>query len=230
MGGHLSWSLALFDDGGDGMVLTSIHGRSDSRTYAKNVSGWSATQQLSPEEAGGDPLRPVTAVTGPRLHGVSAETLRALRAGAEDWAADEPGIESTPWPAEDRRMPRYRVEALDADPTCAPYLLHLVVDESGRLLGRIGCHAGPSPVGTVEVGYFVLPAERGHGVASFALDAFLGWLGERGVRRVLASVAPDNAPSRRLLERRGFVETDTRMDDEDGIELVYARSLSTVRP
>jgi hypothetical protein len=50
MGGHLSWSMALLDDGGDGVVLTSIHGRSDSRTYAKNISSWSATQQLSPEE------------------------------------------------------------------------------------------------------------------------------------------------------------------------------------
>ena len=50
MGGHLSWSLALLDDGGDGVVLTSIHGRSDARTYAKNVAGWSSEQQLSPEE------------------------------------------------------------------------------------------------------------------------------------------------------------------------------------
>jgi len=51
MGGHLSWSMALLDDGGDGVVLTSIHGRSDSRTYAKNVSSWTVNQQLSPEEA-----------------------------------------------------------------------------------------------------------------------------------------------------------------------------------
>lgn len=50
MGGHLSWSLALLDDGGNGVVLTSIHGRSDSRSYAKNVAGWSCDQQLSPEE------------------------------------------------------------------------------------------------------------------------------------------------------------------------------------
>jgi hypothetical protein len=50
MGGHLSWSLALLDDAGDGVVLTSIHGRSDARTYAKNVSAWSSQQQLSPEE------------------------------------------------------------------------------------------------------------------------------------------------------------------------------------
>ena len=33
-----------------GVVLTSIHGRSEARTYAKNVSGWTSDQQLSPEE------------------------------------------------------------------------------------------------------------------------------------------------------------------------------------
>ena len=50
MGGHLSWSLALLDDAGNGVVLTSIHGRSDARSYAKNVSAWTSQQQLSPEE------------------------------------------------------------------------------------------------------------------------------------------------------------------------------------
>ncbi len=50
MGGHLSWSLALADDGGNGVVLTSIHGRSEARTYAKNVVGWTCEQPLSPEE------------------------------------------------------------------------------------------------------------------------------------------------------------------------------------
>jgi hypothetical protein len=50
MGGHLSWSVALVDDGGNGVVLTSIHGRSDARTYAKTISGWTCEQQLSPEE------------------------------------------------------------------------------------------------------------------------------------------------------------------------------------
>ncbi|MDO9454713.1 DUF4446 family protein [Nocardioides sp.] len=50
MGGHLSWSLALLDDRGDGVVLSSIHGRSEARTYAKSVAGWASDQQLSPEE------------------------------------------------------------------------------------------------------------------------------------------------------------------------------------
>jgi hypothetical protein len=50
MGGHLSWSIALLDDSGHGVVLTSIHGRSEARTYAKNIAGWTCEQQLSPEE------------------------------------------------------------------------------------------------------------------------------------------------------------------------------------
>ncbi len=50
MGGHLSWSMALLDDGGHGVVLTSIHGRSEARTYAKSVTSWTCEQQLSPEE------------------------------------------------------------------------------------------------------------------------------------------------------------------------------------
>jgi len=50
MGGRLSWSLALLDDRGDGVVLTSIRGRDEARTYAKSVRGWAGEQELSPEE------------------------------------------------------------------------------------------------------------------------------------------------------------------------------------
>lgn len=50
MGGRLSWSLALLDDRGDGVVVSSVHGRSEARTYAKNVAGWASEQTLSPEE------------------------------------------------------------------------------------------------------------------------------------------------------------------------------------
>lgn len=51
MGGHLSWSLALLDDAGSGVVVTSIHGRSEARTYAKAITDWRCEQQLSPEES-----------------------------------------------------------------------------------------------------------------------------------------------------------------------------------
>ncbi|MDO9379894.1 MAG: DUF4446 family protein [Nocardioidaceae bacterium] len=51
MGGQQSWSIALLDDAADGVVLTGVHGRSDARTYAKNVTAGTSDQQLSPEEA-----------------------------------------------------------------------------------------------------------------------------------------------------------------------------------
>ena len=49
-GGQLSWSMALLDDSGSGVVLTAIQGRNDSRSYAKSVAGWKSETQLSPEE------------------------------------------------------------------------------------------------------------------------------------------------------------------------------------
>ena len=50
MGGRLSFTAALLDDAGDGLVITSIHGRSEARTYAKGVKAGSSDQSLSPEE------------------------------------------------------------------------------------------------------------------------------------------------------------------------------------
>ena len=50
VGGRLSWSVALLDDRGDGVVLTAIHGRSEARSYAKSIAGWRCEQPLSPEE------------------------------------------------------------------------------------------------------------------------------------------------------------------------------------
>jgi hypothetical protein len=50
MGGRLSFTVALLDDAGDGLVLTSIHGRAEARTYAKGVTRGSSEQSLSPEE------------------------------------------------------------------------------------------------------------------------------------------------------------------------------------
>ncbi len=155
------------------------------------------------------------------LVAVDAETLRALFARRADWTASQPELAGLAWPDEDRRMLGYRVAALDRDPMAAPYLLHIALDGDGRFLGRIGCHAAPDEDGEVEIGYFVSPAERGDGVAGRVVDQFLRWLRGRGVASVRATVGPANEHSRRILHRRGFVETGTQIDDEDGLELVY---------
>ena len=50
MGGRLSFSAAVVDDLGDGLVISSIHARGESRTYAKGIVGRSSSITLTPEE------------------------------------------------------------------------------------------------------------------------------------------------------------------------------------
>ena len=49
MGGRMSFSAALVDDHGNGFVLTSVHARSESRSYIKQLRGGMAEVSLSPE-------------------------------------------------------------------------------------------------------------------------------------------------------------------------------------
>ncbi len=51
MGGQLSYSVAFLDEAGDGVVLTAINGRSETRSYAKQVEGGRSVHDLSDEEA-----------------------------------------------------------------------------------------------------------------------------------------------------------------------------------
>ena len=50
MGGQLSFSAAILDDHGDGLVITSINGRTETRTYAKPIKGRESEHNLSDEE------------------------------------------------------------------------------------------------------------------------------------------------------------------------------------
>jgi len=50
VGGDLSFSLALLDGEGNGVILTTLYGREESRTYAKQVVAGAPVSRLSGEE------------------------------------------------------------------------------------------------------------------------------------------------------------------------------------
>lgn len=50
MGGRMSFSAAWLDDHGNGIVITSINARAESRAYAKPIRGGTSEHNLSPEE------------------------------------------------------------------------------------------------------------------------------------------------------------------------------------
>jgi hypothetical protein len=50
MGGMLSFSAALLDERGDGVVISAINGRTETRCYSKPITAGTSDQNLSGEE------------------------------------------------------------------------------------------------------------------------------------------------------------------------------------
>jgi [ribosomal protein S5]-alanine N-acetyltransferase len=78
----------------------------------------------------------------------------------------------------------------------------IVVD--GVVVGDIGFHGPPDPGRTVEIGYSVVPAWRGRGVATRACELILQRAWQGGAEIVIAETDHDNLASQAVLLRNGF--------------------------
>ncbi len=161
---------------------------------------------------------------------LSEPILEALLAGRHDDASSLLGASvPTDWPdAHDASFLRLRLDQLRRDPVVAPWLVRALVlrGSEPEMVGHAGCHGppgvnGPAKPGAVEVGYTVFPSHRGRGLATEAALALIDWARARGATGVVASVAPDNAPSLAVVRKLGFVQTGEQWDEEDGLELVF---------
>lgn len=74
------------------------------------------------------------------------------------------------------------------------------------------CFMGPPDAeGVVEIGYGLHEAYRGRGLMAEAVRALTSWaLAQDGVRAVAAETEKGNGPSRRVLERCGFLLVEER--------------------
>ncbi len=99
--------------------------------------------------------------------------------------------------------------------------------EDGVVVGHGGFHEPPDADGVVEIGYTVVEAARGRGLAQQAVRLLLERARASGrVRVVRGCTAPDNAASHAVLARCGFVHVGEVEDPEDGLELVHEVRLS----
>ena len=87
----------------------------------------------------------------------------------------------------------------------------LIVDEAdGTLLGGAALHHVDVAEGQGEVGYWLLPAARGRGVATHSARILAQWGFSLGLERIEAQTNLGNTPSQRVLERAGFTREGVR--------------------
>ena len=134
-------------------------------------------------------------------------------------------------------MLRQRRSDLAADSSLAPWVPRAIVRRSdGVVIGHINFHSAPDPdylrphvEGAVESGYTIFTRYRRLGYASEALVALIDWAhSTHGVAWIAVSVGTANLPSRLMAERLGFAPVGVWEDDEDGVEVVYAREAASL--
>jgi RimJ/RimL family protein N-acetyltransferase len=133
----------------------------------------------------------------------------------------------------DRQLLETRLSDLREDPDQAKWLLRAIVRrEPGPLMiGHIGFHGRPGvnalgwPDG-LEIGYAVFPRHRRQGYGGEAAAAVLRWASvTQEVRRFVASIANQQAPSLKIVNRLGFTYRGECCDDVDGPEAVFGLEL-----
>jgi len=131
---------------------------------------------------------------------------------------------------------RMRLRQLERAPEDEPWLTRAIVLASeARVIGVGGFHGPPggawlrdfAPDG-VEFGYTIFAGDRRRGYAAEASAALVRWASEqRGVRRFVLSIGPENAASSGLAAKLGFRKVGEWVHEERGLEHVWLRVTGT---
>jgi RimJ/RimL family protein N-acetyltransferase len=142
--------------------------------------------------------------------------LRAEVAHPEEFARLLGADVASPWPPplndaqSNQWMIRYLEEGKDAGGwSMFYYLLREGPNNRPIAIGNGGYKGGPSPDGTVEIGYSIVEAYQGKGLGTEAAYAMIDHaFRDRAVTRVIAETFPHLIPSIRILEKNGFARIE----------------------
>ena len=161
------------------------------------------------------------------LESMTVPFMKALALG-DVQAAEEEMNASVPadMPEDLKNFLVFRLAQLEVEPGVREWLGRVMVltapQGERRIIGSLGFHGPPDAEGRAEIGYRVEPEYRRQGYAREAIEALFDWAHQtHGVRRFVASIAPNNEPSLRLANGFGYQKIGEQMDDIDGLEYVF---------
>jgi ribosomal-protein-alanine N-acetyltransferase len=109
---------------------------------------------------------------------------------------------------------------LNRDPSTGVWDRLIIHDQDRTLIGHLGFKGGPDATGTVDLGYAIVPAYRGQGLATEAGEAVIDWALRQGTAtRMTATCHHANGPSIRVLEKLKFQRRGQR-----GADLLWERA------
>lgn len=95
--------------------------------------------------------------------------------------------------------------------------LWILEDSSGAFIGECGLTWQTVDSRTdLEIGYHVLPAWQGNGLATEAAHATRDFARACGIQRLIAVINPENVPSQRVAEKVGMRLEKTGTHDKTG--------------
>ncbi|MFN8651951.1 MAG: GNAT family N-acetyltransferase [Gemmatimonadales bacterium] len=157
---------------------------------------------------------------------LSADSIDALLAGDEPRLRELTGATFptplAPPPLIEDVLPLVR-EQLKLYPETLGWWTWLTIDKAtGKATGASGFGGPPDEEGAVMIGYATYPGANRKGFASEAAEALVQWaLQQPGVKRVCASIPPDNIAARRVAEKIGMRVAGTVWEEDIDEVLLY---------
>lgn len=137
----------------------------------------------------------------------------------------------------DEYLLKLRLAQLARDPGIQQWFMRAITLRGERyMMGYIGFHTRPGEAyldsifpGGVEFGYQIFPEFRRKGYALEASQAMIAWaISVHEVTRFVLTVKPDNLPSLNLVNKLGFQQIGSHIDEIDGLEYIFGYEFSAV--
>ncbi len=164
------------------------------------------------------------------------DRLRCYSLSISDYAAFEAGVEPN-WEGFTNPYKHlikgpsplaFRIPRVKKDPSFADIGLILAVNKSSNeVIGSAGFHDFPDDNGMIEIGFGIVPQMQNQGFGKELLMGMWLMISKRPDVKILRyTVAPDNEPSMHIINNLGFDKVGEQIDPEDGLELIFEKSLS----